>query len=266
MAGLAACSIGMPCVGRMADSEVDEIRLLRQERKPHRDSGTVMICFLGNSHAAHHLREAAKRRGMHVITDAVAAHVVFISEDTPTDEFGNRDLKPIRALVSKAALTGAQLVLTSQVPPGFTRSLGIENIFHQAETLRIIDAEKRALHPEYIAVGGEAKIGTYYANYLEAFPCSVLRMTWEEAEFSKIAVNMTLASQVDNANRLSAAAARVGANWDVVFEALQLDKRIGGYSYLKPGRWQDSKHLMRDAVTLNEIECTAKTSYAILQA
>jgi len=213
-----------------------------------------MICFLGNSHAARHMREAAKRRGLHVIDNTADAHVIFISEDTPTDENGVRNLKPIRELIAKASTNGAQLVLTSQVPPGFTRSLGIENIFHQAETLRIIDAEKRALHPEYIAVGGDAKIGTHYANYLAAFPCPVIRMSWEEAEFSKIAVNMTLASQVDNANRLSKAAAQVGANWDVVCEALRLDSRIGPQSYLKPGRWQDSKHLLRDSVTLGEIE------------
>ena len=172
-----------------------------------------------------------------------------------------RDLTPIQTLIAKFAPTGVQLVLTSQVPPGFTRSLGIENIFHQAETLRIIDAELRAFHPEYIAVGGEAKIGTHYANYLAAFHCPVLRMTWEEAEFSKIAVNMTLASQVDNANRLAAVAAKVGANWDVVCQALKLDSRIGGRSYLKPGRWQDSKHLLRDSVTLEELEgrCTSRT-------
>lgn len=213
-----------------------------------------MLCFLGNSHAAHHLREAAKKRGLHVITEMENAHVVFISEDTPTDDHGVRDVRPIRALIAKAAMTGAQLVLTSQVPPGFTRSLGIENIFHQAETLRILDAEERAMNPEYIAVGGDAKIGTHYANYLAAFTCPVLRMTWEEAEFSKIAVNMTLASQVDNANRLAAAAERVGAKWDVVCEALKLDSRIGARAYLKPGRWQDSRHLMRDAVTLQALE------------
>lgn len=213
-----------------------------------------MLCFLGNSHAAHHLRQAAKLRGLHVVTDMEMAHVVFISEDTPTDEKGVRDVKPIRALIAKAAMTGAQLVLTSQVPPGFTRSLGIENIFHQAETLRILDAEERAMHPEYIAVGGDAKVGVYYANYLAAFDCPVLRMTWEEAEFSKIAVNMTLAAQVENANRLSAAAEKVGAKWESVSEALKLDSRIGARSYLKPGRWQDSRHLLRDAVTLKALE------------
>ena len=213
-----------------------------------------MLCFLGNSHASYHLREAAKQRGLHVITDMEQAHVVFISEDTPTDDSGVRDVRPIRALIAKAAMTGAQLVLTSQVEPGFTRSLGLTNIFHQAETLRIIDAEKRALHPEYIAVGGDATIGTHYANYLAVFQCPILRMTWEEAEFSKIAVNMTLAAQVDNANRLAAAAERVGARWEAVSEALKHDSRIGTRSYLKPGRWQDSRHLLRDAVTLKTLE------------
>ena len=213
-----------------------------------------MLCFLGNSHAAHHLREAAKKRGLHVITEMEKAHVVFISEDTPTDETGKRDLTPIRALIDKAKTSGAQLVLTSQVPPGFTRSLGIENIFHQAETLRIKDAETRALRPEYIAVGGDAQIGTHYANYLAAFHCPILRMSWEEAEFSKIAVNMFLAAQVDATNRLHDAAQKVGVDWWVIAEILGNDKRIGLHAYLTPGKWQDSKHLLRDAVTLAEIE------------
>jgi len=219
-----------------------------------------MICFLGTSHAASHLRAAAKQRGNWIINDPDKAHVVFVSEDTPTDEHGNRDLEPILKLINRAKTTGAQLVLTSQVPPGFTRSLGIENIFHQAETLRIIDAEKRAYSPEYIAVGGDHRINTAYANYLASFECPILRMTWEEAEFSKIAVNMFLAAQVDATNRLSAAASKVGAKWEAVAEALRSDSRIGERAYLTPGRWQDSRHLLRDAITLQGLECTAQTT------
>jgi UDP-glucose 6-dehydrogenase len=218
-----------------------------------------MICFLGTSHAASHLRAAAKKRGNWLINDPDKAQVVFISEDTPTDEYGNRDLEPILKLIERAKQASAQIVLTSQVPPGFTRSLGIENIFHQAETLRIIDAEKRAYSPEYIAVGGDHRINTAYANYLASFQCPVLRMTWEEAEFSKIAVNMFLAAQVDTTNRLSAAASKVGAKWEAVSEALRSDSRIGEHAYLTPGRWQDSKHLLRDAITLQGIECTVAT-------
>jgi UDP-glucose 6-dehydrogenase len=79
-------------------------------------------------------------------------------------------------------------------------------------------------------------------------------MSWEEAEFSKIAVNMFLASQVDTTNRLAKVAWEVGADWDEIRKCLELDKRIGREAYLAPGRWQDSKHLLRDAVTLKEIE------------
>lgn len=213
-----------------------------------------MICFLGTSHAARHLRWAAKEKKVPLTDHPLKADVIFVSEDTPTDEFGNRDLKPIMELIDVAKAAEKQIVLTSQVPPGFTRSLGLTNIFHQAETLRIKDSEYRALNPEYIAVGGEAKISESYADYLAAFECPILRMTWEEAEMSKIAVNMFLAAQVDITNRLSAAAERFGANWESVARALKHDKRIGHWAYLTPGRWEDSKHLLRDAITLKQME------------
>jgi len=218
------------------------------------NNGILMIHFLGTSHAANHMRRAAQRRGVVTCVEIERADVIFISQDTDTAPDGKRNLDSILQLVERAEKAASQIVLTSQVPPGFTRSLGIKNIFHQAETLRIIDAEERAMNPDYIAVGGDAQIHPVYADYLAAFECPIIRMTWEEAEFSKIAVNMTLASQVDNTNRLATAAAKIGADWDYVAKALKYDKRIGPHSYLKPGRWQDSRHLLRDAVTLREIE------------
>ena len=74
-----------------------------------------MICFVGTSHAAVHLRNAAKQKGLEVCYDTSKASVIFISEDTPTDSKGNRNLDPIRKLVENVSKTGAQLVLTSQV-------------------------------------------------------------------------------------------------------------------------------------------------------
>ena len=71
---------------------------------------------------------------------------------------------------------------------------------------------------------------------------------------SKIAVNMMLAAQVDATNNLSTVAKKVGADWEKVAHALALDKRIGPHAYLTPGRWQDSKHLYRDFVTLKALE------------
>ena len=220
-----------------------------------------MICFLGTSHAAEHLREAAFEKCLSLTRDPAYAEVIFISEDTPTDAEGNRDLQPIRKMFLDVAGLGKPIVITSQVPPGFTRSLGYDQrIYHQAETLRIKDAEHRALYPEYIAIGC-ASYGSYellpeaYRDYLDRFSCPKLIVQWEEAEFSKIAVNMMLAVQVDATNRLAAAAEKCGATWWFVRDIMQHDKRIGPEAYLTPGRWQDSRHLLRDSVTLEQI-CT----------
>ena len=212
-----------------------------------------MIYFLGTSHAAMHLKQGAVKRGLEVTEDIGEAQVIFVSEDTPTDDYGRRDLNPIMKLISIAAMTRAQVVLTSQVPPGFTRSLGMPDIYYQAETLRIKDAEERAYCPDYIAVGGPLGVKLAYAEYLVAFHCPVIRMTWEEAEFSKIAVNMFLAAQVDRTNLLAKAAEKAGAKWENVAKALKFDKRIGPHAYLTPGRWENSKHLLRDWVTLEAL-------------
>ena len=219
-----------------------------------------MIHFLGSSHAANHLREAARRKRVALSDDPTHAEVIFVSEDTPTDEHGNRDLAPINALITGALQYGKPIVLTSQVPPGFTRSLGLAPgmIYHQAETLRIKDAMERAMCPDYIVVGCASfqsftLLPEAYQKYLDAFACPVHMLTYEDAEFSKIAVNMTLAAQVDNTNRLAAAAKKAGASWWHVAELLKLDKRIGKESYLEPGRWQDSLHLLRDHVTLEAL-------------
>ena len=215
---------------------------------------SAKLAFIGTSHAAQHLSAAAEEKGFERVAP-IYADLVFVSQDTPTDERGVRDLDVIRALVRIARDAGKPIVLTSAVPPGFTRSLGCE-IWHQAETLRIIDAEERARNPEQIIVGAQdpAKaLPEPYQKYLAAFACPILLMTWEEAEFAKVAINAFLVAQVEMTNALASAAAKVGAKWDAVAETLRLDARIGPKAYLTPGRWQDSRHLLRDNVTIKAI-------------
>lgn len=216
----------------------------------------MKISFVGKSHAAQHLALGAAYRGIDVVPCG-EGELTFVSEDTPTDEEGNRDLKLIREMVEFAKTLGKPVILTSAVPPGFTRSLGFD-LWHQAETLRMKDAKYRAVNPEVLIVGGPMPIPDAYREYLDAFKCPVLLMGWEEAEFAKVAINMVLAAQVETTNRLAAAAKSVGAGWGTVSLALKHDKRIGMHSYLEPGRWQDSKHLLRDSVTLAEIERGAR--------
>lgn len=215
----------------------------------------MRLCFLGGTHAAHHLAKAAWSKGFDIISDQNHAELVFVSLDTPTDEVGNRDLDAVRQLADSVRYVSVPVVLTSAVPPGFTRSLEMD-IWHQAETLRMKDAEFRAANPEMLIVGSDTgfeDLPTAYRAYLGAFRCEVLRMTWEEAEFAKIAINACLASQVETTNRLAAAASKVGASWDRIANVLKHDRRIGLHAYLEPGRWQDSRHLLRDMRTLESL-------------
>src|SRR5690242_13947601 len=119
----------------------------------------MKVAFLGTSHAAQHLASAAMAKGFG-LAEPEQADLVFVSEDTPTDAGGERDLHAIRSLVwagLERRKDGVPLVITSAVPPGFTRHIAAEerDVLHQAETLRIKDAEKRALFPEMIIVGTE---------------------------------------------------------------------------------------------------------------
>lgn len=216
----------------------------------------MKICFLGSSHLTFHSATAAARRGwIPVFEDELSkADLVFIAQDTPTEPDGFRVMQRIKNLCD--LVKDLKPIIQSQLPPGFCRSLGFE-VYHQPETLRMRDASDKAMNPERIVIGcadPQAELSKNYQRYVDSFYCPVLKMTYEEAEFSKIAVNMALVAQVNYANRMKAACDRIGANWNEVKKAVHSDKRIGPYAYLELGHWQDSIHLLRDSVTLEEIE------------
>ena len=217
-----------------------------------------MISFIGTTHASETLETAARKKGLDVTDDPFKARLVFISEDTPTKPDGTRDSQHIRDLVERYRTIKVPVVLTSQVEPGFTRSLNWPGLICMAETLRIKDALERAMNPEQFIFGvpdpKNHVIPMPLLRYCWAHEgAKVLVMSYEDAEFSKIAINMFLAAQVDTTNRLAFAAAKAGVKWNHVQDALRCDKRIGPHAYLTPGRWQDSSHLLRDHVTLEGI-------------
>ena len=222
------------------------------------------VCVVGKSHLAFCTSVAAASRGFTVYPEEEIekAELVIVAQDTGTDNRGVRDSNDVLLSVNKVAPASRldrPVVLMSQMEPGGTRLFGCPNIYHQPEQLRIVTATDNACNPPRIVVGCAEptkfeELPAAYRTYLTAFNCPVLLMSYEEAEFSKIAINMWLAAQVDTTNRLAAAAEKVGASWERIAEAMRLDPRIGKDAYLTPGRWQDSLHLLRDHVTLGEIE------------
>lgn len=221
----------------------------------------MKVSILGSSHAPNIFREAARRKGIEVCDIDDGPELVHIAEDTPVMEDGFRVTAGIDTLIIYALQMTEELetpiLVSSQVPPGYTREFDCRRLYHMAETLRIKDALDRALKPEQFVIGcwdAFQSIPEALLRYFAPFGCPVHKMTYESAEFTKIAINMTLAAQVDNTNRLHDAAQKCGADWEDVVRVLQHDRRIGRYSYLTPGRWQDSKHLLRDWAWLSGIQ------------
>lgn len=215
-----------------------------------------MIYICGDSFAPDIFRQAARHVGIPLCDTAQEAELVIIAQDTPTlPNNGTRDLTVINAAVYLTLREfKGPVLLTSQVPPGFTRSFHEPRLYCQAETLRIKDAFERAIAPEQHIIGcmnPDDPLPIEIHRWLEKFPAPIHKMKYEEAEFSKIAINVTLAHQVTLANALSHKASGYGCDWNVIANVLRHDKRIGPHAYLTPGNWKESPHLLRDYVTFH---------------
>lgn len=201
-------------------------------------------------------------------------HVVFIAADVPTDASGASDLGPISALVERVRpVLGpeANFVMLSQVPPGFTRTLGLpeDRCFYQVETLIFGQAVARALSPERQIIGmadPDRRLPEPYSKFLAAFDCPILPMAYESAELAKIAINCCLVATLTTANTLAELCERIGADWRAIAGALRLDKRIGPHAYLNPGLGLGGGNLERDLVTVQRLAEREGTDAGIVSA
>lgn len=188
------------------------------------------------------------------IKEFANCNVVYISTDVATDDQGNSDLAPIYDLINNVISNlnnTAVLVVLCQVPTGFTRKINwpSEQLYYQVETLVFGKALERAELPERLIVGcGESgqKIHSYLGSFLAAFDCPVIPMRYESAELTKMAINCYLSASVTITNTLAELCEQIGANWQEIIPALQLDKRIGKFAYLKPGLGLSGGNLERD--------------------
>lgn len=187
-----------------------------------------------------------------------ACDIVYLSFDVPTDDKGESDLAPVLALAAEIVpylASHALLVILCQVPPGFTRALSFdpERLYYQVETLIFGRAMERALRPERIIVGAarpKEALPATLRQFLGAFDCPILPMRYESAELCKISINLCLVASVSVANTLADLSDRIGADWAEIVPALRLDKRIGQFSYLKPGLGISGGNLERDLVSV----------------
>jgi len=200
--------------------------------------------------------------------------IVYISVDVPTDDQGNSELNPIKDIISitEAIMRpDALLVILCQVPPGFTRELSRapDQLYYQVETLIFGRAVERATLPERFIIGcanPDQNLDSRLEKYLNAFDCPILPMRYESAELAKISINMCLVASVSVANTMAEICENVGANWTEIIPSLKLDKRIGEFSYLKPGLGIAGGNLERDLNTIIQLSKMHKIDSGVVAA
>lgn len=187
----------------------------------------------------------------HHFDDLSTCDLIYVAPDIPTDASGTSNLTPLKQLLQRlfAILHHQIVVVLSQVPPGFMRTLNYAPLFYQVETLIFGQAIERASHPERLIIGTQGPLPQLLQDYLTAYTCPVFPMSYESAELAKIAINMFLVSSVTTTNTLVQLCEKIGAPWNAIATVLRLDKRIGPHAYLSPGLGIAGGNLERDLKT-----------------
>lgn len=203
-------------------------------------------------------------------TDASAAlgdaDVLWIAFDTPVDEddvadvdFVEKNIRPASPLLKD----GAVVIISSQVPVGFTRRMREESereptekklhFGYSPENLRLGKAIERFLEPDRIVVGTLPEEKDLFSPVFSAISDRVEWMCIESAEMTKHAINAFLATSICFANEIAVICEQVGADAQEVERGLKTEERIGPRAYVGPGAAFSGGTLARDVMSLSEI-------------
>lgn len=262
LAGMA--SRGLDVVG--VDVNPHAVDAVNAGREPVQETG------LGEMIAAN----KARIRATLDVDDAVLnSEISFVIVPTPSDERGAFTLQYARYAFKSLgqALRKKQgyhvIVLTSTVLPGATRH-GLLPILEQESGKKCGPDFGLCYNPEFIALGSVIRdflnpdfylLGQFdqrSGDLLEAVhhrvsqnDAPVKRMSIENAELAKIAVNSFVTMKISFANMLAEFCEKLpGGDVDVVSDALGMDKRIGR-KYLTGGFGFGGPCFPRDNVALN---------------
>jgi UDPglucose 6-dehydrogenase len=184
------------------------------------------------------------------------AEVLWVTFDTPVNDLDQADVNWVRdrlEAVRQAIQPGTLVLISSQVPAGFTRSLEeawLERGLHYAyspENLRLGKALDSFRKADRVIVGlrdrdDRPRLATLFAPFCQR----VEWMSVESAEMTKHALNAFLATSVTFINELARLCEVVGADAKEVERGLKSEGRIGPKAYLSPGAAFAGGTLARD--------------------
>jgi UDPglucose 6-dehydrogenase len=184
------------------------------------------------------------------------ADLLWVTFDTPVNEQDEADVAFVRSRLEDVRphlKPGTLVLISSQVPVGFTRSLlrdwadlGL-SFAYSPENLRLGKAIDVFCNPERVVLGVENDGDRRRLTELFAHFCSRLEwMALESAEMTKHALNAFLATSVTFINELARLCEEVGADAKEVERGLKSEGRIGPRAYLSPGAAFAGGTLARD--------------------
>ena len=185
-----------------------------------------------------------------------SAEVIWVAFDTPVNEHDEADVSFVRNQLDQIGSfmpSGAIVLISSQVPVGFTRELqkrpwarGL-HFGYSPENLRLGKALEAFRHPERVVLGvSDDSIRPKLAELFSPLTSRVEWMSIESAEMTKHAINGFLATSVTFANELARLCEAVGADAKEVERGLKTEGRIGPKAYLAPGVAFSGGTLARD--------------------
>ena len=188
------------------------------------------------------------------------SEVLWVTFDTPVDDNDIADVEFVKKnIVSVMSFLkeGSKVIISSQVPVGFTRQLEREYkkkypnrkiVFaYSPENLRLGKAISVFKNPGRIVIGISDKNKIPELQPIFSSLCSCLEwMKLESAEMAKHAINSFLATSVVFANELAEICEAVDADSTEVERALKTEERIGPKAYLRAGSAFSGGTLARD--------------------
>jgi UDPglucose 6-dehydrogenase len=245
----AAClaEAGHQVVGLDADEDV--VAGLRQGRPPLHEPGLADLVAGGLAGGR-----------LAFATDAGAAlrdaEILWVAFDTPVNDQDEADVGFVRRRLEAVAdhiRPGTLVLISSQVPVGFTRALERDwsgrglRYACSPENLRLGKALEAFRKPERVIVGVRGPAERPPLTALFAPFCSHLEwMSVESAEMTKHALNAFLATSVTFINEVARLCEALGADAKEVERGLKSEARIGPRAYLGPGAAFAGATLARD--------------------
>ena len=179
------------------------------------------------------------------------AEVCFFAEDCTVTKQGV-DMADIETKFRRVAGSGHFKIISvsSQLPIGTCRRWQKKyrnvRIVYYPEFLRLGDALKRFIEPDYIVLGGDEDATKHVFEFFSAVETPKFAVSLEEAEMSKHAANIFVAMTVSFLSELTKFSEHFNVNLEHIGKILRADKRVGPKAYTMPGMGFSGETLERD--------------------